>query len=296
MTNSLPPVGFVGLGIMGRPMAGQLLRAGYPLFVHTRTRAKAEPLLDLGAGWCVSPADVGQHCKLLITMVPDTPDVEAVLFGPRGAAETLPSGACVVDMSTIRPDATRSFAERFAEKSITLLDAPVTGGDVGAQNATLTIMVGGDAAAFSQVRPVLEKLGKLIVHVGPSGSGQMLKACNQVLCAVNLIAVCEALTLAERSGLDVRLMIETLASGAGGSWALANLGPKIAARDLAPAFMIELMQKDLRIAQAAAQNLHVSLCGTALAQQLLRAVEAEPDGGRLGTQAMIRALEKLGQA
>ena len=293
MSDALPTLGFIGLGIMGCPMAGHLARAGYPLIVHSRTKAKAEPLLAAGATWCDSPAEVGRRCAVLITIVTDTPDVEAVLFGPQGAAQTLPREAVVIDMSTISPDATRDFAQRLGERDVTLLDAPVTGGDVGARNATLTIMVGGDPRAFERVRPILDKLGKRIVHVGPSGSGQMFKACNQILCAGNMIAVCEALTLARRAGLDVPQVIETRATGAGGSWALANLGPKIAAGDLVPAFMIELIQKDLRIVQATAQHLHIPLPGTALAQQLFRAVEAEPGGGKLGTQGMIRAFEKL---
>ena len=223
----------------------------------------------------------------------DTPDVEAVLFGENGAAEHLASGACVVDMTTISPTATKDFAKRLAERGVALLDAPVTGGDVGARNATLTIMVGGDQAAFDRVRPILELMGKNIVHVGPSGSGQSLKACNQILCAVNMVALCEAITLARKSGLDLGLLIETLSAGAGGSWALKNLGAKIVAGDLEPAFMIKLIQKDLRIVQEAAQSLKVALPGTALSQQLFRAVEAEPDGGELGTQAMIKAIETL---
>lgn len=293
MEGKQPTIGFIGLGIMGLPMAGHLLRAGYRLFVHTRTATKARPVLDAGAVWCETPAEVARHCELLITIVTDTPDVEAVLFGEDGAAATLAPNTCVVDMTTISPKATRRFAETLLERKITLLDAPVTGGDVGARNATLTIMVGGPRAAFERVRPVLDVLGKRIVHVGPSGSGQMLKACNQVLCAVNMIAVCEALTLAKRSGLDTRTAIETLGGGAGGSWALTNLGSKIAERDLDPAFMIKLMQKDLRIVQDAARELGVALPGTALAQQLFRAVEAEPGGRELGTQAMIKAIEKL---
>jgi 3-hydroxyisobutyrate dehydrogenase len=293
MSTSLPPIGFIGLGIMGRPMAEHLASAGYPLHVHNRTRAKAEPLLAAGANWHNTPAEIGGRCDVLITIVTDTPDVEAVLFGPHGAAQTLRRGATVIDMSTISPDATHDFAQRLAEHGVTLLDAPVTGGDVGARNATLTIMVGGDAQAFARVQPILDKLGKRIVHVGASGNGQMFKACNQILCAVNMIAVCEAVTLARKAGLDVSQVIETLATGAGGSWALANLGPKIAAGDLQPAFMIELIQKDLRIVQAAAQNLRIPLPGTALAQQLFRGVEAEPGGGKLGTQGMIRAFEKL---
>lgn len=293
MAGKRPTIGFIGLGIMGLPMAGHLLRAGHRLFVHTRTASKAGPLLDAGAVWCQTPAKVGRHCELLITIVTDTPDVEAVLFGEEGAAATLAPDTCVVDMTTISPRATRRFAETLLERRITLLDAPVTGGDVGARNGTLTIMVGGPRAAFERVRPVLDVLGKRIVHVGPSGSGQMLKACNQILCAVNMIAVCEALTLAKRSGLDARTAIETLGGGAGGSWALTNLGSKIAERDLDPAFMIKLIQKDLRIVQDAARELGVALPGTTLAQQLFRSVEAEPGGGELGTQAMIKAIEKL---
>lgn len=286
-------IGFVGLGIMGLPMAGHLLAAGHELFVYTRTRSKADPLLDRGACWCDSPADVAKQCQLLLTIVTDTPDVEEVLLGPRGAIQSLRPQSIVVDMTTISPDATRTFAQALAQKKVTLLDAPVTGGDVGAQNATLTIMVGGPQEQFALVEPVLGKLGKRIVRVGDSGAGQALKACNQILCAVNMIGVCEALLLAQRSGLDLNTAIETLSTGAGGSWAWQNLGAKIAANDLDPAFMIKLIQKDLRIVQDAATQRHVALPGTALAQQLFRAVEARPGGGEQGTQAMIRALQAL---
>ncbi len=287
------PVGFIGLGIMGRPMAGHLLRAGYPLFVHSRTRAKAQPSIAAGATWCDSPAEVARHVSLLLTIVTDTPDVEAVLFGPNGATATLRPGSCVVDLSTIAPAGARSIADRLADRGIAFLDAPVTGGEVGARNATLTIMVGGTAESFDRARPVLEHMGQRIVHVGPGGSGQALKACNQILCAVNMIGVCEALLLAQRSGLELKAAIDTLASGAGGSWAWSTLGAKLATGDLQPAFMIRLMQKDLRIVQAAAQEARLPLPGTALAQQLFRAVEALPGGGELGTQAMIRALQAL---
>lgn len=293
MTANHAPLGFIGLGIMGRPMAGHLLRAGHPLFVYTRTRTKAQDLLAAGATWCDSPAEVAKNCQIVLTIVTDTPDVRNVLFGPDGAAETLQPGSIVIDMTTISPDATRQFADRLAENNVALLDAPVTGGDVGAQKGTLTIMVGGDRPAFDRVEPILGRMGRNIVHVGKSGAGQTLKACNQILCAVNMIAVCEALTLARRAGLDLDQAIETLGSGAGGSWALSNLGTKIAAGDLQPAFMIELIQKDLRIVQETAQRLGVPLTGTALAQQLFRSVEAEPGGGKLGTQGMIRAIEKL---
>lgn len=286
-------IAFIGLGIMGGPMAGHLLRAGHALRIHSRTRSRAEALEAQGARWCATPAEAAHGCGVLMLNLPDTPDVEAVLFGPGGAAAALCAGAVVVDFSTIDPQATRQFAQRLKQRDATLLDAPVTGGQIGAQNATLTIMVGGDPQAFERVRPLLEKLGRKIVHVGESGAGQMLKACNQILCAVNQIAVCEALLLAERSGLNLATAIDTLGSGAGGSWAWSNLGARIAAGDLRPAFMIRLMQKDLRIVQEAGQRLGVPLPGTALAQQLFRAVQAQPGGGELGTQAMIEAYRRL---
>jgi 3-hydroxyisobutyrate dehydrogenase len=298
MDTSLEPIGFIGLGIMGRPMAGHLLKSGHPLFVFSRTRAKAEPLLAAGATWCDSPADVARHVELVCTNVSDTGDVREVVFGRGGIDSALKRGGVIVDFSTIDADATRTYAMVLADKGITLLDAPVTGGEIGALNATLTIMVGGDAAAFERVRPMLERVGKRIVHVGPSGSGQLLKACNQVLCAVNLIGVCEALEIARRAGLDPNLMVDTLQHGAGGSWALATLGAKINAGDLKPAFMIKLMQKDLCIAQATAQRLGLPMPGTALAQQLFTRVESTPGGPELGTQAMILAYasEHTGQS
>lgn len=291
MSTTLEPIGFIGLGIMGRPMAGHLLKAGHPLFVYTRTRAKAESLIAAGATWCESPAGVARQVQLVCTNVTDTGDVRDVIFGPNGIGSALGRGGVIVDFSTIDPAATRDYALVLADKGITLLDAPVTGGEIGAINATLTIMVGGEAAAFERVRPVLERVGKRIVHVGPPGSGQLLKVCNQVLCAVNMIGVCEALEIARRSGLDPRLVVETLQHGAGGSWALATLGARINAGDLEPAFMVKLMQKDLRIAQSWAAKLGLDMPGTTLAQQLFARVEATPGGSDLGTQAMILAYE-----
>lgn len=285
-------LGFIGLGIMGQPLVGHLLKAGYPVAVHSRTRAKAAAAESAGARWCATPAQAAGDCDVLLTMVTDTPDVEQVLFGPQGAAEALQPGAAVVDLSTISPDATRDFAARLAARGVDLLDAPVTGGDIGARNAILTIMVGGNAAALERVRPILEVLGKKIVHVGPSGAGQALKACNQVMCAVNLIGICEAFLLARRCGIDLNLLIETLATGAGGSWALANYGPRIARGDFAPGFMVKLQQKDLRIAQETAQQVGVAMPGVALAQQLFRTVEAL-GGAEDGTQALFKALQRL---
>jgi 3-hydroxyisobutyrate dehydrogenase len=294
MSSASAAIGFIGLGIMGRPMAGHLQEAGHRLFVHSRTRSKGDDLVAGGATWCDKPADAARECDIIFTIVTDTPDVKQVLFGRGGLSDALREGAIVVDMSTISPSATRGFAEQLAESGAALLDAPVTGGDVGARNGTLTIMVGGDAKAFAHVHPLLLQMGKNIVRVGPSGAGQMMKACNQILCAVNMIAVCEALSLAHDAKLDASQLIETLGTGAGGSWALSNLGPKIVSGDLDPAFMIDLIQKDLRIVQQEAERLHIALPGTALAQQLFRAVaKLEDDGGRLGTQGMIKAYEAL---
>ncbi|MBL8879500.1 MAG: NAD(P)-dependent oxidoreductase [Phycisphaerales bacterium] len=286
-------LGFIGLGIMGAPMAGHLLAAGHRLEVHTRTKSKAVALLDQGATWCGTPADVAAGAEVVFTMVTDTPDVEQVLFGGGGIVTAARSGLIIVDTSTISPQATRDFSARLAQHGVALLDAPVTGGDIGARNATLTIMVGGDTAAFEQARPVLELMGKKIVHVGASGAGQMLKACNQILCALNILGVSEALALAESSGIALETVIDVLGGGAGGSWALANYGPRIARGDYAPGFMIRLQQKDLRIVQEAAQAAAIALPGTALAQQLFRAVESLTGGGDLGTQAMMKAVRQL---
>ena len=284
---ALPRVGYIGTGIMGRPMAGHLLKAGYALTVHNRTRAKAEELLTAGAAWADSPAEVAQACEILCTNVTDTPDVERVLFGDGGAAESLQPGSIVIDFSTISPSATHEFAERLAERDVTLLDAPVTGGDVGAINATLTIMVGGTTAAFERVLPILDVVGKTIRHIGPSGSGQALKACNQILCVTTMIGVCEALELADRNGIAAETVIETLGGGAGGSWTLTNLGSRVARGDLQPGFMTYLLQKDLGIVQDLAREMNLPLPGAALGEQLLRATANQPGGKELGFQAMI---------
>lgn len=297
-TATTPKIAFVGLGIMGEPMAGHLIQAGNRVFLHSRTRAKAARLESLGGIWCDTPAAAAREADVFMTNVTDAPDVEMVLFGPRGeperkecAAATLRRGAIVVDFSTISPAASRDIAGRLASREIAFLDAPVTGGQVGAQNGTLTIMVGGIRTAFERVEPLLRNVGKRILHVGASGAGQMLKACNQVLCAVNMIGVCEAIMLARQAGLNLGTMIETLSTGAGGSWALQVLGAKIAAGDLNPAFMIRLMQKDLRIVQETAEDLGLGLPGTTLAQQLFDHVAEMPGGTELGTQAMIKAFE-----
>jgi 3-hydroxyisobutyrate dehydrogenase len=286
-------IGFIGLGIMGRPMAENLLKSGFSLSVHNRTRSKEKPLADAGANVAASPAEVAVRSDIVITMVPDTPDVEAVLFGPSGVQEAARPDLLVIDMSTVSPDREREMATVLKEKGCELLDAPVTGGDVGARQASLTIMAGGEKSAFERALPVLRAMGKSIHHVGPSGAGQSLKLCNQILCAVNMMGLSEALLLADQSGIDLNQFLEVLGGGAGGSWQLTNLGPKMVRRELGPAFMVRLMQKDLSLAQDLGRRLKVPLTGTALAQQLYRGLEASGDGA-LGTQAMILAIERLG--
>ena len=287
-------IGFIGLGIMGRPMAEHLVKAGFSVTVHNRTRLKEKLLADRGAAVAESPAEVARQSDIVIVMVPDTPDAKSVLVGSHGVADAARPGLLVIDMSTISPDAEREMAATLEKKGCELLDAPVTGGDVGAQQATLTIMVGGKRSAYERALPVLQAMGKSVRHVGPSGAGQSLKLCNQILCAVNMMGLCEALLLARRAEIDLNQFLEVLGGGAGGSWQLTNLGPKIIERELGPAFMIRLMQKDLSLAQALGSRLSVPLAGTAAVQQLYRGLEAAGDGA-LGTQALILVLERLGR-
>jgi 3-hydroxyisobutyrate dehydrogenase len=283
-------VGYIGLGIMGSAMARHLIQAGFEVTVWNRTAARCGPLVALGTAQADSPADLASRGPEVICLnVTDTPDVEQVLFGPRGVAEGAQAGLIVIDHSTISPAATQQFARRLAERGVTLLDAPVSGGDVGARNGTLSIMVGGPAEAFQICLPLLRAMGKTITHVGESGLGQVCKACNQAAGASALMGVCEAIALAQCNGLDPRKMLEVVGGGAAASWALTNLGPKIVAGDFAPGFMVDLMLKDLAMVLAAGKAQGLSLAGTSAAEAYFRAV-ANSGGGRLGTQAMARAV------
>ncbi len=287
-------VGYIGLGIMGAPMAENLMNAGFGVTVWNRSREKVRPLVDAGAASAETPATLAAEVDAVCVNVTDTPDVEEVLFGADGVAEGGRSGLIVVDHSTISPAATRDFARRLGEKGIDLVDAPVSGGDVGARAGTLSIMAGGTPAAFEACRPLFETVGKNITHVGSTGAGQATKACNQVLCAVNLVAVCEAMGLAVREGVDLDRMLEVTAAGAGGSWALANLGPKIAQGDHDPGFMIDLINKDLNIVYEEGRDLGLPMPGTRQAAELFR-VAATAGHGREGTQALCRVFEKLAE-
>jgi 3-hydroxyisobutyrate dehydrogenase len=288
-------VGYIGMGIMGRAMAANLLKAGFDVTVWNRTAEKCGPLAEAGAKVADSPAAMAaDRPDAILTNVSDTPDVEAVLFGEHGVIEGAAAGLIVIDNSTISPVATQQFADRLSGRGVTLVDAPVSGGDVGAKAGTLSIMVGApDDEVFARCLPVFQAMGKSITHVGPTGMGQVCKACNQIAVSCNLLGVCEALALAKRSGLDLKKMIEVVSGGAAGSWQLANLGPKIADGDYAPGFMIDLVLKDLAIVADTARKHHLPLSGTGLAEAYFRAAKAD-GGGELGTQAMAKTLEKLG--
>ncbi len=294
MAKRLARAGFIGLGIMGGPMAGHLLRAGYPLTVYNRTRAKAEALAAGGAVVVSSPAEVASRSEIVIVMVSDSPDVEAVVGGPGGVIEGVRPGSIVVDMSTISPAVERGIERRLREKDCDLVDAPVSGGDVGARNATLAIMAGGERRAFERVRPLLQVMGKSIIHCGPVGAGQLTKLANQILVSMTLLGVSEALAFARRTGLDPKTMIEAVRDGAAGSWQLAQLGPRILERDFAPGFMIDLMQKDLGIVLQTGAAEGAALPGTSLVHRLFRAAQEQGDG-RAGTQALAKVLERLSE-
>jgi len=285
-------VGFIGLGIMGRPMALNLMKAGFSLVVHTRTRETSKAVIEQGATYVDSPAAVAAAVDMAIIMVPDSSDVELVAAGPNGVFETAKRGLIIADMSTISPSVTRDLAARAATHGCQWLDAPVSGGELGAINGTLTIMIGGETSAFDRAKPVFEGMGKRITHIGPSGHGQTAKLCNQILAGVNLLASCEALALGAKAGLDLDKVHEALTGGAGNSWAFQNLGRKMLNGDYEPAFKVKLQNKDLRLVSEAARELQVPLFGSELVQGLLRVLEADGKGEK-GTQALITVFEKL---
>ena len=287
-------VGFIGLGIMGRGMARNLLKAGFSVRVWNRTPERMAPLAADGAATARDPADLAAQTDILITCVSDTPDVEAVLVGdaPPGAIHGLRPGSLVIDMSTISPHATRALAGRLQAQGVHRLDAPVSGGSEGAARGTLSIMVGGDAEQVARARPVFEAMGKAITHVGGHGDGQMVKLVNQILVVGNALAMSEALLFAQAGGLDLRKTLDAVKAGAAGSWMLSNRGPQIIERDFRPGFTIDLQQKDVRLALAAADQLGVPVLGTSLIFNLYRTLQADGLGGD-GNHALIKALERL---
>ena len=285
-------LGFIGLGIMGAPMAARLLEAKYPLVVNSRTESKANRLVSRGAQFVSTPAEVAANSDVVLICVTDTPDVVEVVRGANGLLASARAGLIVIDHSTISPSTTQKLAQELAERGTTLLDAPVSGGDVGARDGTLSIMVGGDADAFDRVEPILKRLGTTVTHCGPSGSGQLTKLVNQILVSVTNLAVCEALTFARKHDLKLDKTIAALAAGAGGSWQLSNLGPRMVAGDFRPGFTINLQQKDLRLVLQSAEESKTSLPAASLVHQLFTAAQAAGHA-KDGTQALFTVVEKL---
>ena len=284
-------IGFIGLGIMGAPMAGHLLKGGHTVFTYTHGATPAA-LVDAGARTCASGAEVARNADIVITMVPDTPHVEDALFNPEGVAAGLSKGKIVVDMSSISPVATKDFAKRINALGCEYLDAPVSGGEVGAKAASLTIMVGGSEAAFDKVRPIFELMGKNITLVGGNGDGQITKVANQIIVALNIEAVGEALLLAAKAGADPAKVRQALMGGFANSRILEVHGERMVKRTFDPGFRIELHQKDLNLALTTARQLGVSLPNTATAQELFNACSAH-GGAKWDHSAMVRALEKM---
>lgn len=287
-----PRIGFIGLGIMGRSMSQNLLKAGFQVAVYNRSKPPVDLLVSKGASAAPSPKALAERSDVVITMVTDADAVKGVVLGKGGVVEGARQGLVLIDMSTISPSATRSVSAALAAKGARMLDAPVSGGDTGAREGTLTIMVGGDPEVFNDCLPVLRAMGSKVVHMGGTGAGQLTKLANQILVACNMIGVCECLNFAKRSGLDVGKLIDSLSAGAASSWALVNLGPKMAKRDFAPGFKVKLLQKDLRYVLASADEVDAALPATALVHQLYRQLE-EKGLGEEGTQALLTAVEQL---
>jgi len=285
-------LGFIGLGIMGKPMAGHLLAAGHSVNAYDIHTDAVNELTAKGATACSSSKEVSAKSDIIIIMVPDTPDVEAVLFGADGVAEGAKAGSIVVDMSSISPIATKEFAARLKDMGVDMLDAPVSGGQVGAEKAILSIMVGGKPDVFAQIKPYFELMGKNIVHIGDNGAGQTCKVANQIAVAVTIAATSEALLFASKAGADPARVREALMGGLAGSRIMELLGERMIKRTFQPGFRIRLHQKDLNLALQSARSLHMSVPSTAVAQEMFNAV-AGRDGLDLDHSAMVLALEQL---
>lgn len=281
-------IGWIGTGVMGVSMAKHLMAAGHPLVIHTRTRARAEPLLAAGAQWAESPLAVAEQAKIVCSMVGYPEDVEVTHLGPQGTLSAEKAPALLIDFTTSSPALAQRIAERGAALGTQAIDAPVSGGDIGARNATLSLMCGGTEAAFQAARPVLDLLGKTVVLQGPAGAGQHTKMVNQLLIAGTMLGMAEALSYAKKAGLNAETVLQSVGGGAAASWSLTNLAPRILKSDFAPGFFIEHFLKDLRIALDEARAVGLNLpCATA-AERTYRAL-AEAGYARAGTQAIVRA-------
>ena len=283
---------WIGTGVMGSSMCGHLLDAGYAVTVFNRTRERAAPLLDRGASWAETPAAAAARAEVVFTMVGFPADVREVVLGPDGTLAAAPASSVLVDMTTSDPSLAVEIAAAASTRGVASLDAPVSGGDVGARNATLSIMVGGDAEALAQVRPLLEILGGTIVHQGGPGAGQHTKMVNQILIASGMIGVCEALLYGYRARLDLETVLESVSGGAAGSWSLTNYAPRMLKGDFEPGFFVEHFLKDMEIALDEARRMNLALPGLALAHELYLALRAQ-GGGRRGTHALLLALARI---
>jgi len=288
-------IGWIGTGVMGAPMAGHLLSAGHELTIYSRTRSRAEPLLAHGASWASSPAVAAAGADVVFSIVGFPADVRAIHLGAYGTLTANPPPARIVDMTTSEPSLALEIADTATAVGVGSLDAPVSGGDIGARNASLSIMVGGEKADFEAVRPLLQHLGKTIIHHGGPGTGQHAKMVNQILIASTMIGVCEGLIYAVRAGLDPARVIESVGSGAAGSWSINNLGPRMIRGDFAPGFFVEHFLKDLGIALNEARTLRLALPGLNLARELYENLPAMGHG-RSGTQALFLALQAMNSA
>lgn len=292
MTPSHSRIGWIGAGVMGASMCGHLLQAGYPLTLYTRTKSKAHSLFERGAAWADSPRAVAERSTVIITMVGFPRDVRDVYFGPEGILAGATPGSILIDMTTTEPALSRDIAAAASTKGLHAIDAPVSGGDVGAKNATLSIMAGGDRATVERMRPLFECLGKKIVYQGGAGSGQHAKLCNQIVIAGTMAGVCESLLYGFKAGLDLTHMLESIRGGAAACWTLDNLAPRILQRNFDPGFFVEHFVKDMGIALDEAKRMNLTLPGLTLVHGLYQRVQALGHG-RSGTHALMLALEDL---
>ena len=285
-------IGFIGTGIMGRPMAHNLLKAGFTVTVHNRTKSRADSLIKAGAKWADNPAETATASDIVITCVTDTGDVELVFLGKNGVIEVARQGLICIDMSTISPKVTKEISAALSEKGVIFIDAPISGGEIGAIEGKLSIMMGGPKEAIKKVLPVMKAMGRTITYCGPVGSGQLTKLANQVMCIHTIISIAEGLAFAEKAGLDLQTTLKVTTAGAAGSHSLKALGPKIIAGDLKPAFMVDLQMKDLRLVKEYAEQIGQPLPGVDLATELLGRLQKQ-GRGRDGTQALIDIIRQL---
>jgi 3-hydroxyisobutyrate dehydrogenase len=285
-------IGWIGTGVMGSSMCAHLIQAGFPATVYSRSKQKADALLQKGAAWADTPRAVAEASDVIFSIVGFPSDVREVILGPSGALAGSAAGSVIVDMTTSQPALAVEIDQAARAKGVHSIDAPVSGGDIGAKNAALSIMIGGDSAVVEALQPLWSAMGKTIIHQGPAGSGQHTKMVNQILIASNMIGVCEALVYGYRAGLDLATVLKSVSSGAAGSWSLSNLGPRIIDNNFDPGFFVEHFIKDMGIALEESRRMGLCMPGLALSNQLYQSVQAQGNG-RMGTHALMQALSRM---